>query len=324
LKAGNDGASFRQFAGIAGADCNACHVDPHAGALGTPCAKCHTTAGWQQNVGGTFDHARTRYPLVGRHARVDCGGCHDRGRRKPAFAACTDCHRDTHGGTALQRPRLLACERCHSVEGFRPARFGLAQHDSAAFPLRGAHLAVACDACHRPATAKAAPNLAPTHARCVDCHRDPHAGQTARVQGDRGCVACHVEAGWRQVAFDHTTTGYPLDNAHARASCRACHDGAVFRSGQPPRTCAACHQDAHAGQFAVDGAVACERCHVTKDWLAEKFDHDRDSRFPLRGGHEAVACVACHPPLEGGPSLRFKPLDVTCAACHRVVPKEKP
>jgi hypothetical protein len=322
-KAGAAGESYRQYAGISAGDCNACHTDPHAGALGGPCAKCHVTAGWKQNVGGTFDHARTRYPLVGQHARVDCGGCHGGERRKPAFAACTDCHRDAHGAASLQRPRLLACEGCHTVDGYRPARFDAVRHDSTAFPLRGAHLAVACDGCHKPRAGKAAPDLAPAHARCEECHRDPHRGQTARVQGERGCVACHAENGWRQVAFDHAATGYPLENAHARATCRACHADAVFHSGQAPRTCSACHQDVHAGQFVADGTTACDRCHVTVDWLAEKFDHDRDSRFPLRGGHEAVACKSCHQPLEGARSLRFKPLDTACATCHRVVPKEK-
>jgi hypothetical protein len=318
------GDSYRKYAGVPAGDCRACHADPHAGALGGPCAKCHVTTGWHQNVGGTFDHASTRFPLVGKHAGVACAGCHAGDRRKPAFAACTDCHRDAHGAARLQRPRLLACEHCHTVAGYQPARFTLAQHDSTAFPLRGGHLAVACDGCHKARDAKGAPDLAPAHAGCADCHRDPHDGQTARVQGDRGCVACHVEATWRQVAFDHAATGYVLEHGHARAACRACHEGAVFHAGQPPRPCSSCHQDVHAGQFASAGTTACDRCHVTVDWLAEKFDHDRDSRFPLRGGHEGVACTACHRPLEGGRSLRFKPLDTACATCHRVVPKEKP
>jgi hypothetical protein len=318
------GKPYRRYAAVPAGDCIACHVDPHAGALGGPCAKCHVTIGWRQNVAGSFDHERTHYPLRGKHARVECAGCHSGERRKPAFAVCADCHHDAHGAAELQRPRLLACENCHTVDGFRPARFSLAQHDSTAFPLRGAHLAVACDACHKPLAAKAPANLAPACAGCIDCHSDPHKGQTARVQGSRSCGACHVEASWRQVTFDHAATGYPLENGHARAKCRKCHDGAVFNSGQPVRPCASCHQDIHAGQFAVDGTTACDRCHVTVDWLAETFVHDRDSRFPLRGEHEAVKCQACHLPLEGGRSLRFKPLDTACATCHRVVPKEKP
>jgi hypothetical protein len=74
-----------------------------------------------------------------------------------------------------------------------------------------------------------------------------------------------------------------------------------------------------ADRTASDGVtVACDRCHVTTDWLAELFDHDRDSRFPLRGGHERVACRTCHPPLDAADErlLRFKPVPVECRACH--------
>ena len=87
--------------------------------------------------------------------------------------------------------------------------------------------------------------------------------------------------------------------------------------------CAGCHEDVHKGQFAdkvtADGqAVACDRCHVTVDWLAEKFDHERDSSFALKGGHERVACKVCHLPLETGNDrlLHFKPLPTACKDCH--------
>ncbi len=65
--------------------------------------------------------------------------------------------------------------------------------------------------------------------------------------------------------------------------------------------------------------------HDIRDWLAEKFDHDRDSRFSLRGGHERVACAVCHLPLPEaeGRSLRFKPLPVDCRACHTNNPPAK-
>jgi hypothetical protein len=78
--------------------------------------------------------------------------------------------------------------------------------------------------------------------------------------------------------------------------------------------------------LAVTGSVDCARCHVTVDWLAENFDHDRDSRFALRGAHAKVACRACHVAPAGEPVLVFRPLESECAACHPVLPaveKEK-
>src|SRR5262249_14122271 len=57
-----------------------------------------------------------------------------------------------------------------------------------------------------------------------------------------------------------------------------------------------------------------------------KFDHGKDSRFPLTGKHAEVGCAACHRPVTqrtgaGAAAttitfVRWKPLDVTCASCH--------
>jgi len=329
------------------ASCTACHRDPHAGTLGPNCSQCHTTEGWLRINGEAFDHGRTRYPLEGRHAGVACAGCHDQGRKKPEFAACRDCHRDAHDGARLSRPNLTVCEDCHSVDGFRPARYTLARHGSSAFPLTGAHRATPCFACHEPLASDApsksvyakAPDLAPGHAACTDCHRDPHLGQTARVRdpaGETGCAACHGEDTWRRPRFDHAVTRFELDGAHARVDCRNCHKP-LRRDGEFELTfkntaldCAGCHNDPHRGQFTErhslpTGQVDCAHCHVTTDWFAEKFDHEKDSRFPLRGAHEKVACGTCHipGPEDGGRMVRFKPLPVDCRSCHGNDPKGK-
>lgn len=319
------------FAAKPHAACTDCHLDPHAGALGPDCRQCHVTDGWLLIQGASFDHSKTRYPLAGRHAAVTCAGCHAEGRKKPSFTNCTDCHGDTHGSATLGRPALMKCEECHTVSGFRPAGFAMARHDSTGFPLLGAHRATACDACHRPraSSADSAIDLVPAHDSCVACHEDPHLGHTDKYSADSGCVSCHDQNSWRSVAFDHTPTGFLLDGRHLGVDCLACHprseSGVGFRG--VTRLCGVCHQDPHKGQFSdrmtSDGlAVACDSCHVTVDWLAEKFDHDRDSSFALKGGHERVACQACHLPVEAGNDrlLHFKPLPTACKDCHTNVP----
>jgi len=324
-----------RFTGLVFASCTDCHRDPHESALGADCTRCHTTGSWRDIIGEGFDHARTEYPLAGRHLDVTCAACHGGDRRKPAHAVCRDCHADAHGAVTTARPRLNACEECHTVAGFRPARFGLEEHAQAAFPLWGAHPAVPCLACHEPlaaAAARAAPydrasDLAPAHAACTDCHRDPH-GNPPPAAGEDACLGCHDESSWRRVAFDHGRTTFPLTGRHADADCRACHGAADGTSEDLPfagvaRDCAGCHEDVHQGTLAAEGAgTACDRCHVTTDWFAENFDHDRDSRFPLRGGHETVACRACHLPRDGAGArlLHYKPLPVDCRACHANVP----
>ena len=76
--------------------CEDCHKNPHQPALGT-CSTCHVTESFRKlPAGQKFDHAKTRYPLLGRHASVACQTCHV----KPAtlvhlkYARCADCHRD--------------------------------------------------------------------------------------------------------------------------------------------------------------------------------------------------------------------------------------
>jgi len=327
------------FKPLASANCTACHKDEHRGTLGPNCTKCHNTKGWLDIDGKAFDHSTTRYPLLGKHAGVICAQCHSNHNKKPLFARCQDCHRDAHNSQGLARPKLMACENCHTVAGFRPAEFTMTDHGETVFPLSGAHLATPCFSCHKPLAqgdaksvyAKAA-DLAPAHTACIDCHRDPHLGQTRKIQnaaGQTACLACHNTASWRSPVFDHGQTKFALQDQHAQQTCVKCHKP-IRRKGQLEMPfqgvsahCAACHDDVHRGEFAprktADGqAIDCAGCHVTVDWFAEKFDHDRDSRFALRGGHEQVACAKCHllRPEDKGKLVIFKPLPTDCRDCH--------
>ncbi len=139
--------------------CADCHQDPHRGRLGRDCAACHVTADWQKVDRGRFNHDLTRFPLRGRHTRVDCAGCH-RGESfwVARFGVCADCHADVHAGQFRGR----ACSDCHDERGFTPSRFDLEDHARTRFPLEAAHRAVPCVSCHEQvATA------------CSGCHRAP-------------------------------------------------------------------------------------------------------------------------------------------------------
>ena len=83
--------------------------------------------------------------------------------------------------------------------------------------------------------------------------------------------------------------------------------------------CESCHKDPHVGQFkSAAGSVACDRCHTTTDVRATRFDHNRDSAYPLDGAHAKVACAACHPTEKRGDLafVRYKPLGKACKDCH--------
>lgn len=351
------------------ASCQDCHADPHKGAMGPKCADCHTTQGFQVIDRNRFDHARTKYPLEGRHAAVACSACHKDfstpALKKPAFAACTDCHRDAHAGTATLAGRPADCRACHGLAGFTPSTYTVAQHASTPYPLEGKHQAVRCSACHTRSTAANAVSrfgssrvvLRPAFAKCTDCHADDHGGQLS-ARADQGqCSVCHQVTGWRPSRFgraEHDTLRLALDGGHLEAPCTACH--AATRPGLPPVRpatgtvgkagfvfqvsevdCAACHLDPHQGRFSTGGerakATGCRACHGTAAFRPSTADVAVHASFdfPLEGAHRATPCAACHTDLTGTTTAagrstlvragtRFAPLTFTarreCVACH--------
>lgn len=333
-------------AGAAPRECSTCHEDPHRGKLGAACADCHSTAGWERIERGRFDHERTAYPLRGRHTAVACDGCHVAGRPlRLAHELCTDCHADAHLGQLAQRADQGRCEACHEVSGFAPATFPLEEHQKTRYPVQGAHLAVPCDACHRrvgPQTLRSIPGLQLSTAklapprltpqlrfastRCADCHRDAHAGELDRHVRAGGCEACHHVETWRQISFDHGQTRFALAGGHAKPPCKGCHKKTDVGTPRErtklagiPLDCQPCHQDPHRGQFLRAGVAApCEGCHSRDDVKPSKFDHTRDSAYPLDGAHARVACSACHRrETSGGVRfVRYKPLGKACKDCH--------
>jgi hypothetical protein len=161
---------------------------------------------------------------------------------------------------------------------------------------------------------------------CAECHRDPHGGTLDRYAGAAGCGGCHGEESWKVTGFDHSRTRYPLSGRHAAVPCAGCHPRASAAPGAQlvfagrPLDCAGCHKDVHAGQLAVAGVTACERCHDTAAFApARGFDHARDSRYALDGRHAGVPCAGCHPreTAAGGDGfVRYKPRPTTCEGCH--------
>ncbi len=337
------------FGKMSHARCSDCHRDPHAGRMGPQCQACHSTAGWRGGAARAgLDHDRTRFPLRGAHRQVACQSCHPAGKplRRGGFERCASCHRDPHVGQ-LDRTAAgaMTCESCHTVQAFSPSTFTVAAHR--AYPLQGAHLAVPCIACHRsvPFTelAAAVRQRAPPGPRpsrvilfrfastdCQSCHGDPHRGEVARFVSASGCAACHRVESWRQVAFDHDRTRFPLQGAHARVACATCHPPARADTGATKghlrfrgtaMDCASCHRSPHPSAVArpaAPAATSCADCHAATAWAAVRFDRDRHPRFPLEGAHREVPCGACHRAtvVSGRRQVAFSPLPTTCEGCH--------
>jgi hypothetical protein len=166
------------------AECASCHAptDPHKGQLGRDCAACHSEATWRET---RFEHARSAFPLAGRHAQLACKDCHATVLFKDAKAECASCHAkdDYH------KQRLgPACGQCHQPSGWKGAKF---DHAHTGFPLVAQHATLACTACHdRPVTTKVALSTG-----CYDCHQrdDIH----FKTNGTR-CESCHEPTDWRR------------------------------------------------------------------------------------------------------------------------------
>lgn len=357
------------------ATCTSCHADPHggtatlAGAV-VDCATCHTVEGFAV-AGFTLEqHAKTKYPLEGRHRQVTCVSCHVKNppgvpvgrlgsagiQMHPAFARCLDCHRDDHGGQLGAGADGGDCTACHSVAGWKPSTFTVAAHAKTRFRLEGEHAAIGCDACHStrrkglapfPRTAtvgKAGVLFRLGELECAACHVDPHQGRFAErgphpIRG--GCLGCHDTRRYRPSTIDvaaHDAYTFKLEGAHRAVPCVGCHADLKYQptastliqvrwTGAPllfttkTQACVGCHQSPHGAQFAGrQGGDKCESCHSADAFApATRFDHDRDTKFPLRGGHANVACAKCHPTVAGPGNtriIRYRPVSTRCESCH--------
>ncbi len=335
-----------QYKGLKFDTCSSCHADPHRGSFRQTCSSCHVTAGWKQVLpAGRFEHSQTKFPLLGKHADVACTQCHAGADfKKPmAFARCSDCHRpDPHSGQFKQRADAGECSACHTLNGFKPARFGLEEHAATRFPLLEKHAGVACAKCHLP---KGVATLFKVKfGACVDCHADVHKAQFAGPPHQNQCERCHTLKGFRPSTFTlarHDQTKFALSGAHRAVACADCHRvderiktaaGPVGPAGPVPyhfadASCAACHADPHRGQFrarmeqvkTAGRTSGCEACHTTESWQnVSGFDHSTTA-FPLLGAHRAAQCSACHQLPAGETSrknLNYKSASKDCAGCH--------
>lgn len=275
----------------------------------------------------------------------------------PSFARCLDCHSDDHGGQFASRPDRGDCTACHTVAGWKPSTFTTAAHATLRLRLEGRHAEIQCAACHGPNRSGLAPLPAAatlgkagvafhlTELDCVACHIDPHQGRFAARGAHpvpQGCLGCHTTSGYRPSTIDvvaHARYGFALEGAHRAVPCVGCHSelkypavqsslvraaswtGAPLLFTTKSQACAACHESPHGRQFAArpDGGK-CESCHGVDAFKpAARFDHDRDTKFPLRGGHASVPCARCHP-AETGPGnarvIRYRPVSGRCENCH--------
>ena len=302
--------------------CASCHTPeysqtrtpPHAAAgFATTCATCHTTTSW---LTATFDHSTgTTFPLTGAHLSGTCASCHGDGVYRGKATTCISCHQTDYSGTNNPAHASAGystdCTTCHTTTTWAGASF---DHNTAtSFPLTGAHLAVACSACHGDGVFKGKLTT------CVSCHQPEYSRTSTPPHAAAGfattCATCHSTTSWLTAVFNHATaTTFPLTGIHATTPCASCHGDGVYKGKST--LCASCHtpeynSTANPNHKAAFFPTTCESCHTTSTWLGATFDHD-GKYFPIYSGtHKSrwTVCTDCHTS-----STDFSVF--TCLTCH--------
>lgn len=307
------------------AACAGCHADAHnkTGQLAgqsEDCGTCHTLDGFSPARLTVAQHARTAYPLEGKHAQVRCAACHGKttGAQaarwgsarvvlQPPSATCRSCHAEDHGTQLAARPDRGECSVCHTLAGWAPSRFGAEAHARLRLPLEGRHADVSCAACHgtaRPGLPPIAGDASLGRARfkfriaevtCAACHQDPHqaryaAGGALPVAG--GCAACHDARQFRPANVSiaaHANYGFALDGAHRATACGSCHTTITATATTRP----ALLRQAAVRPLTFETSRSCSECHKTPH--GAQFDARADQG----------RCESCHSTDHFTPADRF-------------------
>jgi hypothetical protein len=265
-------------------ECGTCHNDVHRGQFKSDCFSCHTQKGFDQVI---FDHNKqSRFPLVGKHAYVNCANCHVEGRFKPLETNCNGCHNDFHKGTLGNE-----CRRCHAPIAFNDIAFD--HNRESKFKIDGQHAKVACNQCHTDYQYKIG------RGDCVSCHLDVHKGTFGQA-----CERCHSTQGFTMKSGFHDFGEFSLGGRHDRLDCISCHnDKAPVR--QSPVICNSCHKDPHMNSMGQN----CWNCHNQTAFLPATFRHNQTG-FELSGAHRFLSCDRCHF------NRVFGGLPQECSFCH--------
>jgi hypothetical protein len=256
---------------------------------GLDCATCHDARSWKTlsdtTQGGGFDHARTGFPLTGRHGQEPCTGCHRADEK--ISRECSSCHADTH-----QRKLGQDCASCHSSQSWLSVR-AIERHRLTRLPLTGMHALADCTECH---TRTSDVQWSGVPANCFACHEDEYrrpglhpvhigrAGKTPSAPFSRDCASCHRTTGWSPafVTADSLKAGV---TASGLSRAPAGHELA-FPIAHGPHRSATC-DDCHTSET-TPRAVRCTGCHAHNP-LRLRALH-QGTRAALTDG----SCLGCH------------------------------
>lgn len=183
--------------------------------------------------------------------------------------------------------------------------------------------------------------------KCLACHTelktriDQKKGYHSSLKVyKKSCTTCHSDHLSRKYdivnldknKFDHQATGFALEGKHKEKQCVDCHKPENIKDSVIKKKkmtflglnteCLSCHKDYHQQTLSTN----CVSCHNFESFKpAQKFNH-HTTKFPLRGKHDDVTCLKCHPveKKNGMDFQRFSGIVFNnCTACHKDVHENK-
>jgi hypothetical protein len=245
----------------------------------------------------------------------DCKQCHKKFDKEGQNQLCKDCHKEVNKDVTQKKgfhgklKEKRDCVECHTEHKGRGAEIApinekTFKHAQTDFELKGAHgdAKTECKDCHKPKV-----KYRDTPNSCNDCHKkdDKHEGTLGA-----SCENCHAEKNWKDTKdkFDHNKSKFALEGKHVDVKCDECHKSKKYKDAETD--CYSCHRkdDKHKGTL----GQKCANCHTAKDWKEDTFNHNKDTKFALRGKHEPLKCDACHKA-----SASTLKIATSCISCHK-------
>lgn len=258
-------------------------------------------------------------PVIEGHKKYEqtCKKCHSVLSKAKQDMLCRDCHKKVSSDIRKKQGyhgRLAGntrCKNCHTEHKGRKAdivKFNkqLFDHDKSDFRLTGKHKQVQCRVCH-----KEGKKYRDAHVKCIDCHKEssPHDMNKLTYRNKPiSCPACHNPDGWNNMIFRHDKTDFKLIGRHESVKCVNCHPKDQYN--RTPDNCYACHKfdDVHKR----NKGKKCQKCHNPQGWRDLKFNHDKETEFPLKGRHGKLQCHDCH--KQDPYKVKIKK---ACYSCHK-------
>jgi hypothetical protein len=269
-----------------------------------------------------------------------CLGCHTHQPLRDRIQANKGFH-------ATQEVKSKPCKECHAEHIEEPAGSGKGRrttidwkpyngkrnfnHRLTGWPLDGQHRTQECEKCHdKKYPETKLPTYLGLREECTTCHHgtkkdkgvggyNPHQFTDVTLTD---CKLCHnfnsfAVANLGATKWDHDKTAFPLVGFHQRNKCIECHKDNIetfkvkreFGTAAAPE-CKACHEDSH--KSVISASRKCSQCHSFKvNFKKTRFDHGKETKFPLKGKHQENKCAECH--KVNSPPEKPK---MECIGCH--------